>query len=334
MRNILKKKKSTIISLKIKEALCKAQFISNNKEYRFTGSALPICPRKIALYKSNFFSNKSNSFSDSVMANGNLNHSIVQKWLANKGFLFGKFKNYKGKVFPNGPQYKEITKEQEDELKKKGIRPPKYDIKSYELTGTVGPILNSDGSPQQYLEWRVYDPKSGFSGLIDGILNLEIFLNIKDLFAVCDFKFVGARVFEEFMKEGVSEDDAYRHQLNGYHFCLDKLKLLRRGGKEIVISDTMYLIVLREDYIRNPSNNGIIVIPIKYDKEKFLKQRKLYMETLEKIEDEDIDYFVSTSSRLCKTEFDCKYCGGKHLCFSANPKKEIRTALTNMWSRK
>jgi hypothetical protein len=40
MRNILKKKKSTIISLKIKEALCKAQFISNNKEYRFTGSAL------------------------------------------------------------------------------------------------------------------------------------------------------------------------------------------------------------------------------------------------------------------------------------------------------
>lgn len=301
--------KASDLSLAIKSALINAKEKRlNNSDYRFTGSQLPICPRKVLLHKTKWMAKFDTPKSDSALQNGTMNHAIVQKWLANKKLLLGKFK-IDGKDYPS-PQFKK----------------DKYDVDNYDMESVFGPLYNlQDGTLAEYQEFRVYDKKSGFSGLIDGVIKLPEWKK----FAICDFKFVGQFSYDKFLKEGLSENNPYYYQLNAYRYLLER-KPPTINGKEIDLSNIMYLIVFKDDFIRNPSNS-INVIPVEYEEFVFKKQRKKYLATLEAIKNHDKEYFLSSDSSICKKESDCGFCLGQHLCFSKDFKKEMIKELKELW---
>ena len=302
--------KSTDLSLAIKSALFNSEVRRlNETEYRFTGSQLPICPRKVLLYKTKWMAKVDSPKSDSALQNGTMNHSIVQKWLASKKLLLGKFL-VDGKFYPS-PQFKE-----------------KNDVDNYDMESVCDTLYNKDGSLAEYQEFRVYDKKSGFSGLVDGVIKLSDWKK----WAVCDFKFVGQYSFDKFQKEGLTENNPYWYQLNSYRYLLERTPP-KLNGKEIELSNIMYLIVFKDDFIRN-QGNSINIIPVEYDEVVFKKQRKKYLKTLEAIKEHDKDFFLSENSALCKKESECGFCLGKHLCFSQDFKKLMLKEIHEMWREK
>lgn len=299
--------KATDLSIAIKSALANASVRRlNDTDYRFTGSQLPICPRKILLHKTKWMAKVDTPKSDSALQNGTMNHSIVQKWLASKKLLLGKFL-VDGKYYPS-PQYKD-----------------KYDIDSYDMESVCDTLYNEDGSLATYQEFRVYDKKSGFSGLIDGVVKLPEWSK----WAVCDFKFVGQWSFDKFLKEGLTENNPYYYQLNSYRYLLER-KPPTIKGKPIELSNKMYLIVFKDDFIRNPSTS-LNIIPVKYDEDSFKAQRRKYLEAVQAVKEHNRSYFLSSGSALCKKVSDCGFCLGQHLCFSQDFKKEMKKELNELW---
>ncbi len=295
------------------------------RPYRFSGSQMPICPRAVALSDSKLFARKQTSRSESILSTGVRNHAIIQKWLANSGILFGKFKSNNGKIYPF-PQHTILSDEEEKEYAHKGKLSPKYDCDKYNWVGTSGPLYNSDNTPMEYLEWRVYDKLCGFTGLIDAVFKL----NGWDKYAICDFKFVGESSFLRFRANGVDECAPYRYQLNSYRYNIEN-KILNKSNKPIPLYDTCYLIIMRDNFITQPSLSNILVIPIKYEPDMYLEQRDLFIKVNKKINSKNVKYFCSSSSALCKSDSDCNFCPGKYICFGRNPKKEIRKLLTLKW---
>lgn len=307
------------------------QFIFNNlkknsykeplKEYRFTGSAFPICPRVVALSGTKPFARSSTPKQEAILGNGTLNHSIIQKWLGNAGILFGKFRNNKGVITPF-PQFKQVSREEEYKIIDSGKLPPKYDAKKYNWIGTKGPLYNSDGSPMDYVEWRVYDEECGFTGLVDAVIRMPDW----DNYAIADFKFVGDYTFDKYKNEGIDEDAPYRYQLNSYRYCLEG-KMLNIKEKPIELSDKMYLIVFKENFLRTLNENDLQIIPLKFNPDMYLEQKELYLKTQKKLKNKDIDFFCKSKSAICETESDCGFCPGKYVCFSPNNKEMIRNLL-------
>ena len=296
------------LTLAIIGAINKSRLVRKNEsDYRFTGSQLPVCPRKVLLNKSKWMPRIDTPKFDSSLQNGTMNHSIVQKWLASNKLLLGKFV-VDGKMYPS-PQFSEN----------------KNDVDNYDMESVCGPIYNKDGSLATYQEFRVYDKKSGFSGLIDGVIKLDDWSK----WSVCDFKFVGQWSYDKFIKDGLTESNPYYYQLNSYRYLLER-KPPTIKGKPIELSNNMYLIVFKEDFIRN-LNNSVNIISVKYDEEAFKKQRKIYLKTLEAIRNRDRKFFLSDDSRLCRTEKDCGFCTAKGLCFGQNYKKELSKELSEMW---
>lgn len=309
------------------EAISKASYKEPLRPYRFTGSAFPICPRIVALADTNPFAHKVQPKSDAILGNGTLNHSIIQKWLGNSGILFGKYRSNKGTVIPS-PQFEQIPYEKEKKLLEKGKLVPKYDSDKYDWKGTKGPLYNSDGTPMEYIEWRVYDKDCGFTGLVDAIIKLPTWSK----YAVCDFKFVGEYTFNKYKEEGIADNAPYRYQLNSYRYCLEN-KLLNNNGKPIELSDVMYLIVFKENCLRELKESSIQVIPIKYNPELYLEQKSLYMKVQKKLKKKDMAYFCSSKSAICETEGDCGFCPGKYVCFSPNNKEVIKKLLESKWGK-
>ena len=308
-------------------SLKKASYKEPFRDYRFTGSALPICPRCVALSCTPPFANSSTPRQEAIVGNGTLNHSIIQKWLGSTGILFGKFKNNKGVITPT-PQYKIISYEEEKNLIAKGKTPPKYDYKKYDWKGTRGPLYNSDGSPMEYIEWRVYDPDCGFTGLIDAVIKMPEWEN----YALADFKFVGDYTFNKFKNEGIAEDAAYRYQLNAYRYCVEG-KFQNQNGKPIELSDKMYLIVFKENFLRTFDESSLQIIPLKFEPDLYLEQKELYLKVQKKIKKQDIKYFTSSKSSMCETEADCGFCNGKYVCFAPNSKEQITNLLKTKWRK-
>lgn len=311
----------------IYNSLSKLSYKEPLKPYRFTGSAFPICPRIVALADTPPFAFKSKPKSEAILGNGTLNHAIIQKWLGNTGVLFGKFKNNKGKIIPS-PQFKQISCEKEKKLLEKGKLLPKYDSDKYDWKGTRGPLYNSDGTPMDYVEWRVYDKDCGFTGLVDAIIKLPTW----DKYVVCDFKFVGEYSFNKYAEEGIEEDAPYRYQLNSYRYCLEG-KVQNNNGNPLELADYMYLIVFKEDFLRNMSPSSVQVIPIKFNPDLYLEQKELYMKVQKKLKKRDIKYFTSSKSAICEKESDCGYCSGKYVCFSPNYKELIKNLLETKWGK-
>lgn len=309
-------------------SLSKASYKEPLKPYKFSGSAFPICPRIMALSDTPPFAFVSKPKSEAILGNGTLNHAIIQKWLGNTGILFGKFKNNKGNITP-APQFKFIPYAEEQKLIEKGKLPPKYDADKYDWTGTKGPLYNSDGTPMDYVEWRVYDKECGFTGLVDAIIKLPTW----EKYVVCDFKFVGEYSFNKYKNEGIEEDAPYRYQLNSYRYNLDN-KITNIHGKKIPLADFMYLIVFKEDFLRNMSRESIQVIPIKYNPDLYLEQKELYLKVKKKLENKKIKYFASSKSAICENENDCGFCPGKYICFSPNNKELITKLLKTKWGVK
>lgn len=304
--------KATDLSLAIKSALFNSRINrKNTTDYKFTGSQLPVCPRKVLLFKTKWIPKIDTPKGDSAMQNGTMNHAIVQKWLASKKLLLGKFL-VDGVPFPSS-QFKPNKKN---------------DVDNYDMESVCDTLYNKDGSLAEYQEFRVYDKKSGFSGLIDGVIKLDDW----EKWAVCDFKFVGNWSYDKFQKEGLSETNPYYYQLNSYRYLLGK-NPPKINGKPIELSKRMYLIVFKDDFIRN-QGNSINIISVKYNKNAFIEQRKIYLKTKEAIENRDKDFFLSKESALCKCENDCGFCLGKGLCFSNNFKKEMNRELSELWKEK
>jgi len=298
------------------------------KPYRFTGSAFPICPRIVSLADTPPFAFTSRPRSEAILGNGTLNHSIIQKWLGNSGILFGKYRNNKGDIIPF-PQFKNIDCEKEKKLLEKGKLIPKYDVDNYNWVGTKGPLYNSDGTPMEYCEWRVYDKECGFGGLVDAVIKLPDW----EKYVVCDFKFVGESSFNKYKNEGIAENAPYRYQLNSYRYCLDN-KLVNTHNKKIPLANFMYLIVFKENFIRDTKPEAVQVIPLKYEPDLYLEQRELYLKVQKKIKKQDIAYFTSSKSRICETEQDCGFCNGKYVCFAPNSKEVITKLLKTKWGLK
>lgn len=302
--------KATDLSLAIKNTLFNSRLNRLNiSEYRFTGSQLPVCPRKVLLYKTKWMAKIDTPKGDSSMQNGTMNHVIVQKWLASKKLLLGKFV-VDGKEYPS-PQFTD----------------DKYDSDNYDMESVCDTLYNKDGSLAEYKELRVYDKKSGFSGLIDGVIKLDDWKK----WAICDFKFVGNWSYEKFLKGGLSEKDPYYYQLNSYRYLLEKNPPTIKG-KPIELSDNMYLIVFKDDFIRN-QGNSVNVISVKYNENAFKEQRKIYLKTKKAIDNKDKKYFLSDESALCKSENDCGFCLGKCLCFGQNYKKEMMKEILELWKK-
>lgn len=310
------------------KSLSKASYKEPLKPYKFSGSAFPICPRIVALSDTPPFAFVSRPRSEAILGNGTLNHAIIQKWLGNDGILFGKFKNNKGIITP-APQYEQIPFEKEKKLIDKGKLPPKYDSDKYNWIGTKGPLYNSDGTPMDYVEWRVYDKDCGFTGLVDAIIKMPDW----DKYVVCDFKFVGDYSFNKYKHEGIEDDAPYRYQLNSYRYCLEG-KVLNTHGKQIPLADFMYLIVFKEDFLRNMKEESIQVIPIKFNPDLYLEQKELYLKVQKKLKKRDLKYFTSHKSAICEVEADCGYCNGKYICFAPNSKENISKLLKTKWGIK
>lgn len=309
----------------IKGTLKKCSYKEPLKDYRFTGSAFPVCPRLIALCNTTPFARSSTPKQEAILGNGTLNHSIIQKWLGNTGILFGKFRNNKGVITP-APQFKQISFAEEKELIEKGKTIPKYNAKKYNWVGTRGPIYNSDGSPMDYVEWRVYDEDCGFTGLVDAIVKMPDW----DNYAVADFKFVGDYSFDKYKNEGIDESAPYRYQLNSYRYCLEG-KMLNLKNEVIDLSDTMYLIVFKENFLRTFDENSVQVIPLKYEPEMYEEQKELYMKAMKKLKKQDFKYFCGSKSAICENEQDCGFCPGKYICFAPNSKERIKELLKQKW---
>lgn len=311
----------------IKSNLIKCSYKEPLRPYKFSGSSFPVCPRIIALADTKPFAHTATPKQEAILGNGTLNHSIIQKWLGNQGILFGKFRNNKGIITP-APQYKQISYEEELKLLNKGKVPPKYDSKHYNWVGTRGPLYNSDNSPMEYVEWRVYDEDCGFTGLVDAIIKLPNW----DKYAVADFKFVGDYTFDKYKREGIADNAPYRYQLISYRYCLEG-KILNTQNKPIELSNTMYLIVFKENFLRTQDPNSVQIIPIKFEPDLYLEEKELFIKAKKKLAKRDIDYFCSSKSAICESESDCGFCPGKYVCFSPNKKKMIKELLKTKWGK-
>lgn len=311
------------LKLKILGSLVKSSYSEEPKPYRFTGSAMPVCQRAVALFNTSVFKNNVTPKQQYALESGTVYHKIIQTWLSNSGLLFGKYKDSFGNVFPK-PQYKELTREEEKTYLKENKILPKYDKDNYNLVGSKKPLFNKDNTPMEYVEWRVYDKKSKFTGLIDGILNLN------GKYALCDFKFVGDWSFNHYRNEGISENNGYSYQLNSYRYNLGKV--FDEKGNRLHISDTMYLIIFnRERFFNTFSMNDLLILSIPYKKESYRSQRKLYLKSIEKINEKDYKYFSKDCSARCNSISDCGFCKAKNLCFGVNNKKNIKKLLKESW---
>lgn len=299
-------KKASQLRDSIVDALSEAKVVRNNVgEYRFTGSALPVCPRKVLLYRTRYMAREDTPKGESCMSVGTANHAVVQKWLAERGLLVGKFvRDFK--PYPSS-QFK-------DEFSKN-------DYESYDMTSAVGPVYNKDGSLASYTEFRVFEPRSRFSGYVDGVVRIPS----TGEYAIVDFKFVGDWSFNKLF-HGLAETDPYYYQLQAYRYVLEKYPPVI-DGEEVELSTTSYLIVFREGCLRDMRPDSVLVIPVEYDKQVFLGQRKTLKRTMDAIRDRDTTFFEGDESRVCRTEKDCGFCRGKYLCFARDYKKELSNVI-------
>jgi len=282
----------------------------NKEDYRLTGSALPVCPRQVVLYKTKWMARDKNAKSDSALANGTLNHSIVQNWLMKNGMLLGKYE-IDNKIYPS-PQYVDESK--------------KNDIDNYDMNCICEKAMVEKDILFKYKELRVYDKSNGASGYLDGIIKL----NENDKYwHICDFKFVGDYSYTR-LSFGLGEKDSYRYQLNFYRYLLGK-KLPLYQGKKIKLSKIMLLIVFDEGFIRN--GGRLNIIPVKYDEEMYLSQKYLLKKTLQNIENKNRDFFLSKESRICETQNDCHFCKARCLCFAKDFKKLMNEELDALWKK-